>query len=85
MSLSALEKWYSGQCKGEWEHGYGVRIDTLDNPGWRVHIALHGTKRQDGALAKAATHSESRRLDILPGREGGISSCLQTQQPVRSD
>ena len=31
-----------------------MRIDTLDNPGWRVHIGLHGTKRQDAALAKAA-------------------------------
>jgi hypothetical protein len=54
MSLSALEKWYAGLCNGEWEHGYGVRIDTLDNPGWRVHIGLHGAKRQDAALAKAA-------------------------------
>jgi hypothetical protein len=54
MSLSALERWYASQCDGEWEHGYGVRIDTLDNPGWRVHIGLHGTKKQDASLARVA-------------------------------
>ncbi len=52
MSLSALEKWYASQCNGEWEHGPGVRINTLDNPGWLVHIGLHGTKKQDAALAR---------------------------------
>ncbi len=50
MSLSALERWYASQCNGDWEHGYGVRIDTLDNPGWRVRINLHGTKKQRSPL-----------------------------------
>jgi hypothetical protein len=31
------------QCDGEWEHGQGVRISTLDNPGWLVDIRVHGT------------------------------------------
>jgi hypothetical protein len=51
MSLSALENWYAGQCNGEWEHGPGIRINTLDNPGWRVHIPLRETKKQDTVLA----------------------------------
>ena len=38
-----LESWYAEQCDGEWEHGYGVRIDTLDNPGWSLVIDLKGT------------------------------------------
>jgi hypothetical protein len=28
-----------------------VQIDTLDNPGWRVHISLRETKRQEATLA----------------------------------
>jgi hypothetical protein len=52
MSLSALEKWYASQCNGEWEHGYGVRIETLDNPGWLVRLSLQGTKKQDAILAR---------------------------------
>ncbi|SRR5258708_36281531 len=50
MSLSKLESWYASQCNGEWEHGYGVKIDTLDNPGWSLKIDLRGTKKQNSAL-----------------------------------
>ncbi len=35
-ALSRLQRWYSAQCDGDWEHGLGVRIETLDNPGWMV-------------------------------------------------
>ena len=31
-----------------------MRIDTLDNPGWRLHIGLRGTKRQDAASPEVA-------------------------------
>ncbi|KKJ76246.1 rhodanese-related sulfurtransferase [Kiloniella litopenaei] len=38
-----IQDWYVRQCDDEWEHSYGVRIDTLDNPGWRVSIDLTST------------------------------------------
>lgn len=41
--LTWLQGWYASQTNGEWEHEYGVRIDTLDNPGWRVEIDLADT------------------------------------------
>jgi hypothetical protein len=41
--LSQLEKWYCQQCDGDWEHQQGIKIDTLDNPGWRVTIDLNST------------------------------------------
>jgi hypothetical protein len=41
--LTRLERWYSRHCNGSWEHRYGIRIDTLDNPGWRLEIDLSGT------------------------------------------
>jgi hypothetical protein len=76
MSLLALENWYAGQCNGEWEHGYGVRIDTLDNPGWRVHIGLHGTKKQDAALAKAAlTRSQDDWISYWVEKEEFQVAC----------
>jgi hypothetical protein len=64
MSLSALERCYASQCNGEWEHGYGVRIDTLDNPGWHVRIALHDTKKQDAKL---------ERVSVKRGKNNWIS------------
>jgi hypothetical protein len=42
--LAWLQEWYRAQCNDEWEHSYGVRIDTLDNPGWSVTIDLKGTQ-----------------------------------------
>ncbi|MEV8403368.1 Imm53 family immunity protein [Streptomyces niveus] len=38
--LDWLRNWYAQQCDGEWEHERGVRIATLDNPGWTVSIDL---------------------------------------------
>ena len=42
--LSELEDWYHSQCDGEWEHAFGVKIDTLDNPGWKVCVDLKETR-----------------------------------------
>lgn len=50
MALSALERWYAARCDGEWEHGYGISVETLDNPGWRVRIDLHGTNKASARL-----------------------------------
>ena len=38
--LDILQNWYFSQCDGDWEHQYGVKIDTLDNPGWSIDIDL---------------------------------------------
>ncbi|SET06073.1 Immunity protein 53 [Myxococcus fulvus] len=42
--LAELQAWMASHCDGEWEHQYGVTIDTLDNPGWSVKIDLKDTK-----------------------------------------
>ncbi len=41
--LTRLQAWYAAHCDGEWEHTNGIRIDTLDNPGWSVVVDLAGT------------------------------------------
>jgi hypothetical protein len=45
-NIQKLQRWYSRQCDGSWEHQYGVSIDTLDNPGWTVVVDLTGTDLQ---------------------------------------
>jgi hypothetical protein len=49
-SFSLLERWYSSQCDGDWEHQYGVHIGTLDNPGWTLKIDLCGTDAEGRTL-----------------------------------
>lgn len=38
-----LEEWYKSQCDGDWEHFFGIKIETLDNPGWCVSIDITDT------------------------------------------
>ena len=71
MTLSALEKWYAAQCNGEWEHAYGVRIDTLDNPGWHVHISLQGTKKHDAVQS---------RVKLTRAQDDWISYWVEKQE-----
>lgn len=44
--LGWLVQWYKRNCNGEWEHFYGIKIETLDNPGWYVRIDLSETNYQ---------------------------------------
>ena len=50
--LNELEKWYKNHCNGDWEHTYGLKICTIDNPGWSVIIDLMGTELEDEKLKK---------------------------------
>jgi len=56
ITLDWLMRWYAGQCDGEWEHGSGITIDTLDNPGWSLKIELTGTPL-DGKTLDRRTHN----------------------------
>jgi len=38
-----LQDWYANQCDGDWEHEHGVKINTLDNPGWDINIDIINT------------------------------------------
>jgi hypothetical protein len=58
--LARLQQWYSHQCNGEWEHSWGISIETLDNPGWLVKINLQGTDLESKTLSKI-THQRSER------------------------
>ena len=44
-TIGKLQTWYKAQCNGLWEHHHGVKIGTLDNPGWTVTIDLDETEK----------------------------------------
>jgi hypothetical protein len=46
-ALKLLQQWYKSQCDGDWEHRFGIHIETLDNPGWLVKIDLEDTAVED--------------------------------------
>ena len=39
-----LQGWFTEQCVEDWQHFHGVKIETLDNPGWKIEIDLRDTK-----------------------------------------
>jgi len=50
--LTLLEKWYRQQCNRDWGHQWGVKIGTLDNPGWMIAISLNETRAEHRILQK---------------------------------
>lgn len=38
-----LQEWYMKQSNNVWEHSYGIKIDTIDNPGWMLSVDLKDT------------------------------------------
>src|SRR5688500_2736768 len=45
--LAEIQEWYNSNCDTEWEHSYGIIIETLDNPGWYVTIDLTDTNLEN--------------------------------------
>jgi len=63
--LSRLRDWYSAQCDGDWEHSYGIKLDTLDNPGWVLEIDLLNTELQSRPFAPLVRGDSESDVDWL--------------------
>ncbi|MCB5170354.1 immunity 53 family protein [Streptomyces bambusae] len=50
--LRYVPGWYAAQCDGEWEHEFGVRVVTTDNPGWHVRIDVAETELEGVVLPR---------------------------------
>ncbi|EMO23578.1 hypothetical protein LEP1GSC168_0880 [Leptospira santarosai str. HAI134] len=37
-------EWYQFQCDGDWEHEYGIEINTNGDRGWQVKIEVNFTE-----------------------------------------
>lgn len=54
-----LQKWYFRQCDEDWEHSFGIKIETLDNPGWHISIDLEGTDLDGKAFVSTEKNYDS--------------------------
>ena len=52
VDFKDIIEWYQSHCDGNWEHQYGVRLETLDNPGWRLTVDLIHTGLQGKTMAE---------------------------------
>ncbi|EKO13451.1 Imm53 family immunity protein [Leptospira kirschneri] len=51
--FSWLMKWYQSQCDGDWEHEYGLKINTNKDQAWQVEIDIRFTELHDFELDTA--------------------------------
>lgn len=57
-NLNRLQNWYRSNCNGDWEHSWGIKIDTLDNPGWIVDIDLRDTCLENAEIDSSFDNGE---------------------------
>ena len=55
-ALAWLQGWYAAHCDGDWEHQYGIEVNTLDNPGWSLRIDLTATELSGRSYESAELH-----------------------------
>jgi hypothetical protein len=68
--LPRLESWYRSMCNGDWEHTYGIKIETLDNPGWMVTIEVRDTPLSDlpfQAIRVEVSETEWIQCEVVDG------------------
>ncbi len=65
-----LQSWYSAQCDGDWEHQHGVKIGTLDNPGWSLDVDLVGTALEGRAFSEVKQDRSEQDWIYCALREG---------------
>lgn len=76
-----LTNWYKSQCNGDWEHTYGIQIDTIDNPGWSLKIDLLETPYEGKKTSMKVLNGDDDWYDVTSDGEAftafGDASKLQ--------
>ena len=59
--LREIQAWFLENCDGDWEHGDGIRLETIDNPGWSMRVSLEGTLLESVPFAMFEERYEHER------------------------
>lgn len=82
-SFAWLQEWYAARCDGKWEHEFGIKIESLDNPGWKVEVDLRGTPWEEmSGRREKRDESEGSWYEcrIERGQFIGFSSPLRLEE-----
>ena len=66
IDLSRLASWYASQCDGNWEQDCGLRLETLDNPGWCLTVDLHNTALEDKPMKEISEGCDAQAVPTAP-------------------
>lgn len=81
QSLTKLQDWYISNCDGDWEHVYGFKLATLDNPGWTVIVDLDETHQENQSFTERKINYEHDTQWLIVSKEGAklIGACGPTE------
>jgi hypothetical protein len=78
--LARLEAWFASECNGDWEHTYGITLETVDNPGWMFTVEIKDTPlsgRPFTTVSERVSDSDWLHCAVADGTfrgSGGIGS-----------
>jgi hypothetical protein len=64
--LQELQRWFATHCDGTREHHHGISIQSTDNPGWWVKIALTDTELADRCFTTVADNVDPNGFPLGP-------------------
>ncbi|MHC3815880.1 Imm53 family immunity protein [Streptomyces sp. DT9] len=81
--LDWLQNWYAQQCDGDWEHEWGVKIATLDNPGWTIEIDLKETDLEEREYTLQEVGRSAQGLGPYLDRREDLPRRVWSRKPHR--
>ncbi|MCZ8158682.1 MAG: Imm53 family immunity protein [Rhizobiaceae bacterium] len=77
-ALFRLNRWFLSQCDQDWEHGDGIELRTLDNPGWLLRIDIGGTELEKAKLSEVLEVGDNFlyiKRELHNGKMKIVGSC----------
>jgi hypothetical protein len=85
-AATRLQRWYEQTCDGNWEHDYGIDIESLPDPGWNLTIDLLATAWEDLVIDPLTRRtSEHDWLHIRTTERGLHTTCGPMNLPDAID
>ena len=73
--LNWLQNWYTQYCDGDWEHAERIKIQTLDNPGWRLNVNLEDTEYENKEFTTIKDFRTEDDWIVCRIRDGRFDAC----------
>ena len=81
-----LTAWVNAWVNDDWEHGDGVKIETLDNPGWMINIDTllqDSPYTFDAILETTENDNYFFNLSVKNGKIYGCADLTQIDRLIR--
>ena len=84
-AIERVQNWYLQQCNGDWEHSFGMKIETLDNPGFWIKIDLEDTALEN-AIFEFTEHKSELDWFHIKAKDisGDSSSTSQADEGIKA-